>query len=124
MGWKRVPGEALLFESGDAQLSIWVMPALVPVDELVHVATQLAAIRQETERESLSGVQLTPPQTRRVAEGLAETVYAGTHAGSAFCFLGLVTPRKALSLWVSTRDTRVVAGLFTELRRSLALIVP
>jgi len=101
-----------------------VMLAPVPVDELVNVATQLAAIRQETERESLPGVQLTPPQTRRVAEGLAETLYGGTHAGSAFCFLGLVTPRKAFSLWVSTRDTKTLAALFADLRGSLALIVP
>lgn len=100
------------------------MLAAVPVDELVHVATQLAAIRQETERESLPGVQLTPPQTRRVAEGLAETIYGGTHAGSTFCFFGLVTPRKAFSLWVSMRDAKALAALFTELRRSVALIVP
>jgi hypothetical protein len=82
----------LLFESGDAQLSIWVMPALVPVDELVHVATQLAAttkqLTQETKAKEALAMQLAatvshcadPPTQAAGAERCAARIAARTRA--------------------------------------------
>lgn len=100
-------------------------------DRLIEVATKLAQARLQAECIAFPGHTLTFGHKWVALQpgGLvAEVAYAGSNytAHSYFRFLGYVTEKKVLSLWVctTTPDDLYSKQVFTEVQRNFSFSVP
>ena len=134
-GWRRFPDddpERFAFHSASRKTSVVLSVAMHPVvsrDRLLGIANKLAEVRVQAEQDARpdSMVKVTSCNVELKDDGhLGFVVYAGYDERAIFRFMGWVTQRKVLSLWVSTetRDNEYSKAMFGEVFAGLRFHLP